>query len=220
MLPLLAGCDGISIAPSCPNTLRVGETGQVFGQVVDPGAIPVYLWEVIPETAGVFGNAAAPDTTFQAQEEGVAIIRLTASDGLYQVISECEISVSGFVGLAVSLEAEPISAEVGEPVRLTCESIGATPAGTLSITQTEGPILDLVDAAPGVVRFQADRADAYVFRCVGTVAEGQTSEPAFVTVNIFPAEQPPDDNANDNVNDNGNGGGNANGNANTNDNTS
>lgn len=211
LLPILLGCDGISIAPSCPNALRVGETGQLFAEVVNPGSIPMYLWEAIPSEAGVFDNPQAADTIFQALQEGVVTIRLTASDGLFQVISECLINVSGVVGLAVSLDADPVSTAVGEAVTLTCTSVGSTAARELSITQTEGPIVDFVEVEPGVVRFEPERADEYVFRCVGAGRGEQLSTPAFVTVIVF-LEEPPPSNGNANENENGNDNGNENGN--------
>ena len=219
LLPLLVGCEGISIAPSCPNSLMVGETGDVFAQVIDPGSIPFYFWEAIPDTAGVFTNPAVVDTSFQALEEGVVTIRLTASDGLFQVISECQIDVSGTVGLAVTLDADPVSTAVGEPITLTCESVGATPASELSITQPEGPIVEFEAVEPGVVRFEPERADEYVFRCVGAGPDAQLSPPAFVTVTVF-LEEPPPSNGNANENDNRNDNGSPDDNGNTNDNVS
>jgi hypothetical protein len=203
LLPLLVGCDGISIAPSCPNSLRVGETGEVFAQAVNPGSIPTYLWEAIPETAGTFTNPASPDTTFQALQEGPVTVRLSASDGLYQVISECRINVAGIIGLAVSLDADPVSTFVGEPVTLNCQSVGTITANELSITQREGPIVEFVDVEPGVVRFEPQRADEYVFRCVGAGPDAQLSTPALVTVTVF-LEAPPQANGNDNDNTNDN----------------
>ena len=40
VLPIVIGCgDSISIAPSCPNSLNVGETGQVFVLGADNNAV-------------------------------------------------------------------------------------------------------------------------------------------------------------------------------------
>ena len=202
VLPIVIGCgDSISIAPSCPNSLNVGETGQVFAQVINPGSIPTYYWEAIPASAGVFTNPAIADTTFQALEEGMVTIRLTATDGLFAVISECQINVSGILGLAVSLEADPVLIVVGETVTLTCESVGETVARELSISQSEGPIVELVNVEPGVVRFEPQSADEYVFRCVGAGRDAQLSPPALATVTVFLDDPPPSD-GNENVNDN------------------
>ncbi len=208
VLGIVVGCsDGISIAPSCPNSLSVGETGEVFAQVINPGSIPTYYWEAIPASAGVFTNPMIADATFQALEEGVVTIRLTASDGLFAVLSECQINVSGTLGLAVSLEADPVSSVVGDPVTLTCVSVGETVASELSITQSAGPIVEFVDVQPGVVRFEPQRADEYVFRCVGAGRDGRLSPPALVTVAVFLDDTPPsgdNENANDNPDENEN----------------
>ena len=89
----VAGCTAISIAPSCPEELTVGESGPIEANQHDEGGIPTYLWEVFPATAGTVAAPAAPSTTFTAAEEGIATLRLTASDGLYQMIAECTTNV-------------------------------------------------------------------------------------------------------------------------------
>jgi len=89
------GCTSISIAPSCPNELRVNESAPLLANEANPGAIAKYLWEVIPPEAGQVTDPTKASTTFKALAEGEAVVRLTASDGLYQVISQCQIRVAG-----------------------------------------------------------------------------------------------------------------------------
>ena len=95
-LPLIAGCTGISIAPSCPNELKVGESALLLADELNPGAIAVYSWEVIPSYVGRVVEPDQPTTVFEALAEGDAKIQLTASDGLYEVISFCTTRVAGF----------------------------------------------------------------------------------------------------------------------------
>src|SRR3990172_4818609 len=97
LLALLAigGCTGISIAPSCPNELQVGESAPVLANEFNPGAIAKYVWEVLPPQIGRVIDPTKPSTMFEATSEGEAVIRLTASDGLYQVISQCQTRVAG-----------------------------------------------------------------------------------------------------------------------------
>lgn len=97
LLALLApgGCTGISVAPSCPNELQVGESAPLLANETNPGAIAEYLWEVIPPQLGQVTDPTKPSTMFKATGEGDAAIRLTASDGLYQVIARCQIRVAG-----------------------------------------------------------------------------------------------------------------------------
>jgi len=89
------GCTGISIAPSCPNELRVNESAPLLANELNPGGIAKYLWEVIPPQLGQVTDPTKPSTMFKATSEGEAVVRLTASDGLYQVISQCQIRVAG-----------------------------------------------------------------------------------------------------------------------------
>lgn len=101
LLTLLApgGCTGISIAPSCPNELQVNESAPLLANEINPGAIAKYFWEVIPPQVGKVTDPTKPSTMFKATSEGVAVISLTASDGLYQVISQCQIRVTGVAQL-------------------------------------------------------------------------------------------------------------------------
>ena len=92
----IAGCiSGISIAPSCPNELQVNESAPVLANEINPGAIAKYFWEVIPPQVGRVIDPTKPSTMFEATSEGEAVIRLTASDGLFQVISQCQTRVAG-----------------------------------------------------------------------------------------------------------------------------
>jgi hypothetical protein len=94
-LLVFGGCTGISVAPSCPNELQVNESAPVLANENNPGAIAKYFWEVIPPQVGRVTDPTKPSTMFKATSEGEAVIRLTASDGLYQVISQCQIRVAG-----------------------------------------------------------------------------------------------------------------------------
>lgn len=206
LLISLRGCTAISIAPTCPSEMRVGDSRDVTANEENPGAIARYLWEAIPADAGTFANPRTKDTRFQALKEGEVTLRLTASDGLYQAVSDCRTTVQGFVGVAVRLTADPEDPRVREPVTLTCESVGATEAVVLDIVQIDGGLVELNEVSEGVVRFESNRIGDLEFRCVGENAAGEQSEPTFVTVNITGG---------------GNQNGNANGNqnANTNDNS-
>ena len=93
----LGGCDSISIEPSCPVQLAVGESGTVSANELNPGGIPSYLWQVFPPDSGTFADPRQPITEFEALKEGEVVIRLTASDGLYQVISACTTRIEGQV---------------------------------------------------------------------------------------------------------------------------
>ncbi|HNQ23462.1 MAG TPA: hypothetical protein PKK06_10245 [Phycisphaerae bacterium] len=215
---MLAGCDPISVAPTCPGELRVGETIGLLANPTNPGAIPSYQWMVLPSSAGIFANARAENTTFQALREGQIIIRLAASDGLYQDVESCVVTVAGVVGLAVSLTADPAAAHVGDLVTLTCTSVGEAELTELSITKLEGPEVVLTEVSEGVATFAAPTQLGDIsFRCVGADATGELSETALVTVRVSPVPSD-NDNGNTNGNDNDNANANDNGNANDNDN--
>jgi hypothetical protein len=94
-LCLSLSCTAISIAPSCPNELRVGESAPLLANELTPGEIATYSWIVDPPSVGQVGDPSAPSTTFRATAEGNARIELTANDGLYQVTSFCTTRVSG-----------------------------------------------------------------------------------------------------------------------------
>lgn len=198
-------CTSISINPTCPSELRVGQSGPVDANEENPGGIPIYRWQVIPAGAGTFDNAAAHQTTFQAIREGTAEIRLTAGDGLFQVISSCTIVISGAAPLAVALTASPVQSAVGDTVTLTCRSIGQTPATMLAIEQVEGPRIHLTPGAAGVVTLVPVIAGSPRFRCIGKTAAGEESDPSFVTLTVRAADGTDNDNDNQNTNANDNG---------------
>ena len=86
---LSLSCTAISIAPSCPNELRVGESAPLLANELTPGAIAVYSWTVDPLGVGTVRDPDSPSTVFTATAEGNARIELTANDGLFQVTSFC-----------------------------------------------------------------------------------------------------------------------------------
>jgi hypothetical protein len=199
-LAIYGGCTAISISPTCPASLMVGESGEVRANVADPGGAPRYQWEVIPAEAGTFANAQAANTSFQALKEGDAILRLTGSDGLFFMMDECTTRIEGTVsGLVVVLSAEPADVIVDETATLTCASVGGTEAVAFVIFQTEGRQVELADAGPGARRFTPDRPGDLVFECIGIDAEGEQSEPARIGLVVQDA---PVTNENENVNDN------------------
>ena len=187
----VTGCNPISIAPTCPNTLRVDESGPVTGNVINPGGIPEFLWEAFPEGAGSFANPTLPDTTFTPAFEGDVIVRLTASDGFFQVVSQCVISVEGILGPAIEFEADPAAALIGEEVTLTCASAGTDPINLFAVTQTDGGDVTLTDGdEPGTATFTPTEIGDLTFRCVGETEDGAQTEPAFIIVNVNQTEPP------------------------------
>ena len=194
-------CTGISIDPTCPETLQVGESGEIHANELNPGGLASYLWEVFPEGAGTFAAPIAPDTTFQALDEGSVVLRMTARDGLYMVIDECRLFVSGFLDVAVSLTAEPFAAVVGEPVTLTCAGAGSAGIVEFVIEQSgDGDPIDLVEVSPGVVEFTPTTPGEYDFSCVGTDVAG-TQGSSSVTVTVEEVADPGAANENDNADD-------------------
>lgn len=181
------GCTSISIEPSCPNALRVGESGSVAAHEENPGEIAQYVWEVLPSDAGTIEDPDQPQTTFTALKEGTVVLRLTASDGIYRVQSQCTTLITA-VTLTVSLEAAPDAAEVGQTVLLTCTSLGPTEATELIITQTGGDPVELTDFLPGVAVFAPEQAGELSFECVGADTAGVTGLPVSVSVPIAEAD--------------------------------
>lgn len=190
----LSSCTGISIAPSCPNALEVGESGVVAANEINPGAIARYEWTAIPIDRGNFDDATLPITRFNAVSDGEVTIRLTASDGLYQVISQCRITV-GDAGdppdpptmtdpPVVSLLVSPSTTTVGTEVLLTCTSSGATPAAEVFIDQTGGPAVEVFDIIPGVSSFDTTEEGTFTFQCVGVAADGTQSAPSTGSVEV------------------------------------
>lgn len=207
------GCTGISIQPSCPRELQVGGSGRVAANEVNPGAIATYRWEAIPAEAGRFDNPAAASTMFQALREGAVQLRLTASDGLYQVISSCTTEIRGSTAVAVALSANPAQPMTSQTVTLTCLSLGQTAVTSFVIEQIEGPRIRLTETSPGVVTLVPLIAGSPRFQCIGESSIGEMSAPSFLTLAVTLAST---DNTNENQNNNDNENGNDNGNMNDN----
>ncbi|MEK6799640.1 MAG: hypothetical protein AABZ12_11795 [Planctomycetota bacterium] len=180
---LLTGCFKISVEPSCPQTLQIGESGPVAANEQDPGEIPTYLWEVLPQSAGEFADAARPTTTFTASAPGAAVIRLTASDGLFQVVAECTTQIGG-ADVQVSLSADPSPGTAGQSVTLACESVGSTPPAALVIDQLDGPPVTLDPVVDGLTSFTPTSEGNYTFRCIGTSAGGEAGDPSVVDLTV------------------------------------
>lgn len=195
MLSMLAGCTGISVAPACPEELEVGQSVAVRANEENPGAIPTYTWEVFPSQAGTFADPSAPVTSFEAAKEGELTIRLTASDGLYQVVVECQISVIMTTSVVVSLTADPDPAVVGAATILSCSSAGETEAVTRTIEQLDGATVSLTVGEEGVATFTPDEVGELTFQCIGAGEDGRRSAPMVLTVSVIP---PPDDTDNEN----------------------
>jgi hypothetical protein len=226
-MALLGGCTRITLAPVCPGDLMVGETAALVGNPAQPGAIPTYQWTVSPSSAGTFSDATAVNTTFQALQEGEATITLTASDGLFQAVSSCTITISGFVGVAVSLEADPTLVYPEEEVTLTCSDVGVETVVDFSIFQSSGPDVELEVFEDGTATFVApDEFGDLLFECRGANDQGLLSDVSLASVRIVPepsdndnANDDANDNSADNQNDNGDPNDNANENQNENDNS-
>lgn len=196
---MLCGCSGISIAPRCPDEMRVGATGTVDGNVVNPGEIATYRWEVSPPTAGVFTDPDSPITSFQAQREGEAIIRLIASDGVFQVISECVTQITGTIDVAVALTVSEQTVTEGDTVTISCASVGESQTDNILIEQLQGTTVELTPISGESFTFVATEQGQLQFQCVGSVSGGIVSEPSVIEITVSAA---PPDNVNDNVNDN------------------
>lgn len=85
------GCyQPISIQPSCPAELTVGETGRLLSNVKNAGQSASFQWDVTPTDIGQISQPTTADPDFTALKPGTATLKLTASDGLFQVISQCE----------------------------------------------------------------------------------------------------------------------------------
>lgn len=204
MIVLLAGCDAISIMPSCPRELAVGESGPVQANEVNPGAIATYLWEAFPATAGSFADPTMPTTSFEAITEGDVTLRLTASDGLYQVISTCVTRIlDDTTSVEVSFDLTSMTPREGDLVAIACMSVGETAATTFMVTQTSGAAVGLSEPLTGVFLFTATEAGDLQFECVGESADGQVSAPATLDVTVVPGSDNSNGNSNDNTNDNG-----------------
>jgi hypothetical protein len=188
---LVGGCFKISIKPTCPAEMNVGDTGDLVANEVDPGAIPTYLWEAFPPTAVQIADPAVPTTTFEAVANGEVTFRLTASDGLFQVVDTCRTQIATApVTVTVTLVAAPQRLAQGESTLLTCTSTGATPAVSYVVDQLDGPLAELTTVAPGVAVGILNVAGDAVFRCIGTDADDNPSAPALVTVTVTRPSRP------------------------------
>lgn len=193
----LGGCTSISIDPSCPSELEVGESGMVWANEQNPGEIPTYLWEAVPSEAGTFGDSSAPSTKFKALKTGEVVIRLTASDRLYQVISECRMTVIEPVDVAVSLVVKPDPAVVGDEAALLCTSVGESEAVTFVLEQVDGSPVTLSSLLEGVATFIPGEVGDLTFSCVGETESGVQSEPSVVTVSVIAASDEGDEDEDD-----------------------
>ncbi len=179
-----AGCTRITVAPSCPPQLAVGQSGPVRANAQQPGAVPTYLWEVIPPEAGTFTDPSALDTTFQALQVGEAVIRLTASDSLFQMIAECTTTVGTEAAGGVSVTVGPSPAVVGQSATVRCISTGTVAAVVRTIEQTAGEPVVLQVVAAGEATFTPTVEGSLTFQCTGEDAAGVLSAPAFATVQV------------------------------------
>ena len=182
---LCAGCFKISISPTCPVTMSAGDSGDLTAHEQTPGAIATYLWEAFPPASVQIADPALNNTTFQALSEGEVTIRLTANDGLFVVQGTCKTLVgTPAVSVAVTLVANPQSFPQGDSTLLTCTSSGASPVVSFVVDQLDGPLADLTTVAPGVAVAIIDATGDAIFRCFGTDADGNRSDPALVTVTV------------------------------------
>ncbi len=199
-LCLLAGCSGISIAPSCPAELEVGQSGTVWANEENTGAVPTYLWEALPSDAGTFADPTAPVTSFQGSQEGEVTLRLTATDGLFQAVSQCRTLVVAEAIAAVSLGVEPDPVVVEGMGILSCTSVGDAEAVTFTFEQLDGTPVTLGQLAEGVAMFTAPEAGELTFRCFGMTEDGRVSEPSDLIVSVI---DPPDTTDDENGDDGG-----------------
>ena len=179
-----AACGRISIAPTCPSELQIGESGAVRANATNPGAIPTYQWEVIPSSAGTLAEPTAADTTFVATEVGDVTLRLTAADGLFQMIDECEVVVLDTISFTIALSASPTAPSVGQSVTLTCVSTGNAVATSFVLEQITGVEVALTDVDGGVARFTSDTAGTLGFRCTGSTGDGRRTTDAEVSLTV------------------------------------
>lgn len=180
------GCARITHVPQCPVQGSVGEQITITATVRDPGGVPRYLWEVIPDNAGTFGDERAVSTTFTPSTSGRITLQLSAADGLFMYVNHCIVQVGdgGVNGVAVDLLVNPEEAVIGNSVLLTCTSTGADPAATLTVTQTVGDPVALTDILPGIVAFDAEEVGTFTFQCVGVSVDGVESPPVSGTVTV------------------------------------
>ena len=195
---VLGGCTGISVEPSCPTEMVVGESGTLKANQKNEGGIPKYLWEAIPAEAGTIAEADQPTTTFVAEATGKVAFRLTARDGLFQAISECSTEVITFANIAVILEASPAEPAAGDTVTLTCETGRVIANGTRTIEQVDGEPVELDVVAEGVATFTPTGGEDLSFRCIAASGEGEQAESGLLAIAVPPStDDQPDDDADD-----------------------
>lgn len=177
--------------PLVPTTLSSGETGDLIANETTPGAIATYLWEAFPPASVQITDPAMNSTTFQATAEGEVTFRLTANDGLFVVQGTCKTLIgTPAVSVAVTLVANPQSFPEGDSTLLTCTSSGSSPVVSFVVDQLDGPLADLTTVAPGVAVAVIGTTGDAVFRCLGTDADGNRSDPALVTVSVTRPSRP------------------------------
>jgi len=179
----LGGCTRITHSPQCPQQAGVGETVNIGAVVANPGAVPRYLWEVIPTGAGTFADEHSVVTTFTPSAAGQITLQLGAADGLFMYINQCIVEVIS-ARPEVSLLVNPEEAVIGNSVLMTCTSVGDEPAAGFTITQTTGETVELTPILPGIVAFDADTVGTFTFECVGTSTNGVASEPVVGTTTV------------------------------------
>jgi hypothetical protein len=165
-----AGCTAISVAPSCPGELAVGESGVVDANERNPGEIPTYSWSVFPFDAGTIEAPDEARTMFTAAKAGQAVLRITATDGIFMVQADCRtLVVAGTI--VVSLDSQPAAPTEGDTITLTCSSDNAA-VTEFAIVQTGGEAVELIDGDSGVVTFTPEDAGTFTFECSGETAGG------------------------------------------------
>lgn len=202
LVAVTCGCWSISITPQCPAALDIGESGVVRAQATNTGPFPIYSWEVVPAGAGTLTDSSLPVTQFSASEPGHVILRLTASDGMFQVISECSTRIIGTP--QVVLTASAAQADTGDTITLTCTDTGSIESLAKHVSQTNGPTVTFTPVSEGVVRFTPTTAGSLTFLCVGEGPSGDRSNASSVTVTVTEDPTGANDNVNDNQNDNDN----------------
>lgn len=179
----LGGCTRITHTPQCPAQAGVGQTVNISAAVANPGAVPRYFWEVIPEDGGTFADQRSLSTTFTLDVAREVTLQLSAADGLFLYINQCVIEVID-VDVEVSLLVNPEEAVIGNSVLMTCSSVGDEPAVGLTITQTAGETVELIPILPGIVAFDAETVGTFTFECVGESTSGVATEPVIGTVTV------------------------------------
>ncbi len=180
----LGGCTRITHTPQCPEQAGVGEAVDIGAVVDNPGAVPRYFWEVIPEDGGTFADERAVSTTFTPDAGGQITLQLSAADGLFMFINQCVIEVID-TDVEVSLLVNPEEAVIGNSVLITCSSVGDDPSVDFTITQTAGETVELTPILPpSIVAFDAEVVGTFTFECVGESIDGVATEPAVGTVTV------------------------------------